>query len=37
VVENGELRSSIDYKDGVLTVNGKPLELPNVNFKQKNE
>ena len=37
LVAEGELRSSIDFKDGQLTVNGKALELPNVNFKQKNE
>lgn len=37
VIENGELRSSIDYKNGVLTVNGKPLELPTLNVKPKNE
>lgn len=37
VIENGELRSSIDYKNGVFTVNGKSLELPNLNVKPKNE
>ncbi|WP_130300928.1 MULTISPECIES: DUF945 family protein [unclassified Duganella] len=37
VIENGELRSSIDYKNGALTVNGKPLAVPNMNIKPKNE
>ncbi|MYM25805.1 DUF945 family protein [Duganella sp. FT135W] len=37
VVEKGELRSSIDFKNGQLTVNGKVIELPNLNLKQKND
>jgi uncharacterized protein YdgA (DUF945 family) len=37
VIENGELRSSIDYKNGVLTVNGKTIAVPNMNIKQKND
>jgi uncharacterized protein YdgA (DUF945 family) len=37
VIEKDELRSSIDFKNGQLTVNGKAIELPNVNFKPKND
>lgn len=37
VIEKDELRSSIDFKNGQLTVNGKAIEVPNVNFKPKNE
>ena len=37
VIEKNELRSSIDFKNGQLTVNGKAIELPNVNFKPKND
>jgi uncharacterized protein YdgA (DUF945 family) len=37
VIENGELRSSIDYKNGVLTVNGKTIAVPNMNIKPKND
>jgi uncharacterized protein YdgA (DUF945 family) len=37
VVEKGELRSSIDFKNGRMTVSGKAVELPVLDVKQKNE
>ncbi|WP_343729350.1 DUF945 family protein [Duganella sp.] len=32
VVEKDELRSNIDFKNGQLTINGKAVDLPKVNF-----
>lgn len=33
VVEKGELRSSIDFKNGRMTLSGKSVELPTLNVK----
>lgn len=35
VIENGELRSSIDFKNGAMTMNGKPVDLPGLNAEPK--
>ena len=32
VVEKDELRSNIDFRNGQLTINGKAVDLPKVNF-----